>query len=144
MENYFSSFGYIGLMTFSFLAATILPVSSEAALTGALALKMHVVPVLLFTTIGNCAGVAFNYWLGWKGEEKLLRRHLKKKIVSHAYAVSQRWGKWSLLLSWLPIIGDPLTFLAGVLKIPFGLFVVVTFTLRFLRYLLIVNIFYMI
>lgn len=61
---------YLSLMTFSFLAATIIPVSSEAALAAALALGKNSIPALIFATLGNCAGVAFNYWLGWKGEEK--------------------------------------------------------------------------
>jgi len=85
--------------------------------------------------------VAFNYWLGWKGEEKLLHKHLQKKSVARAYRITQRWGKWSLILSWLPVIGDPITVLAGILRIKFTLFVAVTFSLRFLRYLLIVGIF---
>jgi membrane protein YqaA with SNARE-associated domain len=141
MTEYLSSYGYVGLMAFSFLAATIIPVSSEAALVGALALDMQPISALFFATIGNCAGVAFNYWLGWKGEEKLLHKHLQKKSVVRAYAMTQRWGKWSLLLSWLPVIGDPITILAGVLKVNLGLFVAVTFPLRFLRYLFIAGFF---
>lgn len=140
MTEYLSSYGYVGLMAFSFLAATIVPVSSEAALASALALDMRLLPVLLFATMGNCAGVAFNYWLGWKGEEKLLHKHLQKKAVSRAYKITQRWGKWSLLLSWLPVIGDPITILAGVLKVDVVLFAAVTFPLRFLRYLLVAGI----
>jgi len=141
MTEYLTHFGYAGLMSFSFLAATILPFSSEAALATALALKMPPWPALLFATIGNCAGVTFNYWLGWKGEEKLLHQHLQKKAVARAYAITQRWGKWSLLLSWLPVIGDPLTILAGVWRMNFGLFAAVAFTLRFLRYLVIAGFF---
>lgn len=133
--------GYLSLMAFSFLAATIIPVSSEAALATTLALEMNPIPALLFATIGNCAGVAFNYWLGWKGEEKLLHKHLHKKSVARAYAMTQRWGKGALLLSWLPVIGDPITILAGVVKVNFGFFVAVTFPLRFLRYLFIAGFF---
>lgn len=141
MTEYLVHFGYAGLMSFSFLAATILPVSSETVLAAALALKMPPWPALLFATVGNCAGVAFNYWLGWKGEEKLLRQHLQKTAVARAYRMAQRCGKGSLLLSWLPVIGDPITIVAGVLKINFGLFAATAFTLRFLRYLLIAGFF---
>jgi len=141
MTDYLSTYGPIGLMAFSFLAATIVPVSSEAALASALALDMPPKSALIFATIGNCAGVAFNYWLGWKGEEKLLHKHLQKKSVARAYRITQRWGKWSLLLSWLPVIGDPITILSGILRINFTLFVGVTFALRFLRYLFIVGLF---
>ena len=141
MTNLIENFGYAGLMLFSFFAATVLPMSSEAALAGALALKMPVVPALIFATVGNCAGVACNYWLGSKIEEKLLHRHLQKNALTRAYGIMQRWGKWSLLLSWLPVIGDPITYLAGALKINFYLFMIVTFTLRFLRYLAIAGFF---
>ncbi len=134
-------YSYLSLTVFAFLAATIIPVSSEAALAATLALGTNPVPALIFATIGNCAGVAFNYWLGWKGEEKLLHKQLQKKPVARAYRITQRWGNWSLLLSWLPIIGDPITILAGVLRINLTLFVAVTFPLRFFRYLFIVGIF---
>ena len=133
-------YSYLSLTIFAFLAATIIPVSSEAALAATLALGTNPIPALIFATIGNCAGVAFNYWIGWKGEEKLLHKHLQKKHVAKAYRIIQRWGKWSLLLSWLPVIGDPLTILAGILRINFTLFVAVTFSLRFLRYFLIIAI----
>lgn len=114
--------GYLGLMAFSFLAATVIPVSSEAALAGGLASDMQPMLALLFATIGNCAGVPLNYWLGYKGEEKLLHKHLQKRGVAKAYEITQRWGKWSLLLSWLPVVGDPITILAGILRMNYGFF----------------------
>ena len=133
-------YSYLSLTVFAFLAATIIPVSSEAALAATLSLGGSAIPALIFATTGNCAGVAFNYWLGWKGEEKLLHKLLQKKSIDRAYRITQRWGNWSLLLSWLPIIGDPITILAGVLRINFTLFAAVTFALRFLRYFLIIAI----
>jgi len=134
-------YSYLSLTVFAFLAATLIPVSSEAALATALSLGSSPIPALIFATIGNCAGVAFNYWLGWKGEEKLLHEYLQKKSVARAYQITRKWGKWSLLISWLPIIGDPITILAGVLRINFTLFVALSFPLRFLRYLFIVELF---
>ena len=141
MTEYIFNFGYIGLLLFSFMAATIIPVSSETAVASALDLEMQPVPVLLFATIGNCSAVLFNYWLGYKGEEKFLQRHLQKKAVAKAYSITKRWGKWALLLSWLPVIGDPITILAGVIKINLGLFIGVSFTLRFMRYVFILGLF---
>ncbi|MCH7754039.1 DedA family protein [candidate division KSB1 bacterium] len=134
-------YSYLSLTVFAFLAATLIPVSSEAALATALSLGSSPIPALIFATMGNCAGVAFNYWLGWKGEEKLLHEYLQKKSVARAYQITRKWGKWSLLISWLPIIGDPITILAGVLRINFTLFVAISFPLRFLRYLFIVELF---
>jgi membrane protein YqaA with SNARE-associated domain len=141
MMYFIDDFGLLGLMLFSFLAATVLPVSSEAALAAALALKMPAIPALAYATIGNCAGVVFNYWVGSKVEEKLLHQHLQKRPLARAYGIMQRWGKWSLLLSWLPVIGDPITYLAGALRINFNLFIFVASSLRFLRYLVIAGFF---
>jgi membrane protein YqaA with SNARE-associated domain len=141
MTNLITNFGYLGLLLFCFFAATILPVSSEAALAAALAMKIPAIPALTFATIGNCAGVACNYWVGSKVEEKLLHQHLQKKSLAHAYNLMHRWGQWSLLLSWLPVIGDPITYLAGFLRMNFGLFFIVASLLRFLRYLAIAGIF---
>jgi len=141
MTNLIVDFGYPGLMVFCFLAATVLPVSSEAALIAALALKMPAMPALAFATIGNCAGIVFNYWVGSKVEEKLLHQHLQKNTLARAYNIMQRWGKWSLLLSWLPVVGDPITYLAGVLRMNFYLFFIVASALRFLRYLAVAGFF---
>jgi membrane protein YqaA with SNARE-associated domain len=141
MNSFITSFGYFGLAIFCFFAATVLPVSSEAALAAALALKMPALPALAFATIGNCAGIMFNYWVGSKVEEKLLHQHLQKKPLARAYDMMQRWGKWSLLLSWLPVIGDPITYLAGVLRMNFYLFFSVAALLRFLRYLAVAGFF---
>jgi membrane protein YqaA with SNARE-associated domain len=135
------NFGLLGLLLFSFFAATVLPVSSEAALAAALMLKMPAAPALIFATVGNCAGIILNYWVGSKVEEKLLHQHLQKKPLARAYQIMQRWGKWSLLLSWLPVIGDPITYLAGALRINFNLFIFVASSLRFLRYLVIAGFF---
>ncbi len=141
MAFFIDNFGLPGLMLFSFFAATALPVSSEAALAAALALKMPVMPALAYATAGNCAGIVFNYWVGSKVEEKLLRQHLQKKPLGRAYNLMQRWEKWSLLLSWLPVIGDPITYLAGALRINFYLFIFVASSLRFLRYLVVAGFF---
>lgn len=141
MTNLIVNFGYLGLLLFCFFAATVLPVSSEAALAAALALKMPVIPALAFATVGNCAGIGFNYWVGSKVEEKLLHQYLQKKPLARAYHLMQRWGKWSLVLSWLPVIGDPITYLAGALRMNFYLFFIVATLLRFLRYLVVAGFF---
>lgn len=132
---------YLGLLAFSFLAATIIPVSSEAALATTLAFGGNPAKALIFATLGNCAGVALNYWIGFLSHEKLLQKHLRKKSVARAYKITRRWGPWSLLLSWLPVVGDPITVVAGGVKIPFGRFTLVVFPLRLLRYVFIIGFF---
>lgn len=141
MYFFITNFSSLGLGIFCFFAATVLPVSSEAALAAALALKMPVLSALAFATIGNCAGIIFNYWVGTKVEEKLLHQHVQQNVLAKTYSVMQRWGKWTLLLSWLPVIGDPITYLAGVLRMNFYLFFSVAAVLRFLRYLAVTGFF---
>ncbi|MBZ9935413.1 DedA family protein [Mesorhizobium sp. BR1-1-16] len=115
-----------GLFTAAFLAATLLPAQSEAVLI-ALLLKGDVAPWLLVATAsaGNVLGAIVNWLLGRFLEHF---RHRSWFPVSEAALVrAQRWyhkvGRWSLLLSWLPVVGDPLTVVAGTLREPLGSFV---------------------
>lgn len=133
VENY----GYLGLFLFSLAAATILPISSESALAGALLLKMNPLQVLLWATIGNCLGTVINYFMGqWIGQKWLDKRI--SKTNERAFKLTKQYGWWSLLLSWLPVIGDPLTIMAGVLRWNFINFMLIVFPLRFIRYYIIV------
>jgi len=132
---------YLSLMAFSFLAATTVPVSSEAAMATTLAFGSNPVKALVFATIGNCAGVTLNYRIGFVSRETFLQKHLQKKSVARAYKITRKYGTWSLILSWLPVIGDPITIIAGGLKVPFALFALVTFSLRALRYIFIIGFF---
>ncbi|MBN2816288.1 MAG: DedA family protein [Campylobacterales bacterium] len=96
---------------------------------------MPFINALLFASLGNVLAIFFNYYLGYyfflKTQEKLLSSRFGKK----AYELGHRYGYWALLLSWLPLIGDPLTVVAGVLRLRFVWFVVIAGTLRVLRYL---------
>jgi membrane protein YqaA with SNARE-associated domain len=131
--NFIEEYGYWGLLLFCLLAATIVPISSEGAVAGALALKMKALPVLVWASVGNILGTVVNYffgiWIGQKWVEKKIAKSTKK-----AYEIAHNYGWWSLLLSWLPIIGDPITIAAGVLRWNFVLFSVIVFSLRILRY----------
>ena len=131
-----------GLLCLSaFLSATLLPGSSEAVLLGML-VNGQGSPVILviFATLGNVAGAAVNWGLGRFFE------HLKDKswfpikppAMARAQAWFTRWGLWSLLLSWVPVIGDPLTLVAGVLRVPFGRFLVLVTIGKVARYGLLV------
>ena len=109
---------YPGLFLTAFLAATVLPAQSEALLV-ALLLADHP-PWLLVAvaTAGNVLGSVVNWWLG-RGIERFRERRWFP-VGPDALARAQRWyarvGKWSLLLSWVPVIGDPLTLVAGVMR----------------------------
>ena len=110
------------LFASAFLAATILPLSSEIALGSMAAAGLaSKTSLLLAASTGNTLGSVANWLLG----RFLLRwRHhrlfpVRAQSLERAAATFRRYGLWSLLLAWLPIIGDPLTLAAGVLRAPF-------------------------
>jgi membrane protein YqaA with SNARE-associated domain len=114
--------GYVGLFLSAFLAATVLPFSSEAVLAG-LAVSGHFQAGWLFAvaTAGNVLGSAVNWGLGrfclsWRERRWF---PVKEPALARATRLFNRWGVFSLLFAWVPVIGDPLTFLAGVLRTPF-------------------------
>ena len=122
----------------AFLSATLLPGSSEAVLLGLLASGQGSPAVLvLFATLGNVAGAVVNWRLGWFFE------HYKDKswfpiqaaAMTRAQVWFARWGQWLLLLSWVPVIGDPLTVVAGVLGVDFTRFVVLVTLGKAARYI---------
>ena len=119
----------IGLFSAAFLAATVLPAQSEGILVWLLSLKKYnPVWLLAAATAGNVAGAAVNWWLG-----KYAARFRDKKWFpfspaefAKAERFFQKYGVWSLLLAWVPIVGDPLTLAAGALGVrflPFALLV---------------------
>lgn len=113
---------YLGLFLAAFLAATIVPAQSEAVLVGLiLAGDQPVLPLLLVATAGNVLGSVVNWLLGRFIEHFRDRPWfpVRQDKLARAEAWYRRFGIWSLLLSWVPIIGDPLTVVAGVLRTPF-------------------------
>tara|TARA_R110000868_G_scaffold267154_1_gene526425 strand:- start:494 stop:964 length:471 start_codon:yes stop_codon:yes gene_type:complete len=127
---------YTGLFLASFAAATILPMQSEAVLVGLLLADYS--PWLLITvaSVGNALGSVINWSLG-RGIERFRDRPwfpASETKVERAQNWYRRYGKWSLLLSWVPIIGDPLTIIAGVLREPFPAFLVLVTIAKTGRY----------
>jgi membrane protein YqaA with SNARE-associated domain len=127
---------YLSLFGVSFLAATIIPFYSEVALVGLLAAGYDPFLLWLFATAGNTLGAVVNWVLG----RYLLHFEHKRwfpfpSSELHRY---QRWyqhfGVWSLLLSWLPFGGDALTFIAGIMKVNLGIFVILVGLGKGLRY----------
>ncbi len=112
---------YGTLFAVSFAAATLLPAQSEVLLAGLIAAGRYNLPLLLFVaTAGNTLGAVVNWVLGRFMESFRHRRWFpdSEKALDRAEAWFNRWGKWSLLLSWAPFVGDPLTVVAGVLREP--------------------------
>jgi len=135
------SFGPFGLFLSAFLAATLLPFSSEAALAAALAAGMDKTVALTAASAGNLLAVLLNYALGYWLYEKSHARLERSKAGRLALHYGHTYGYWALLLSWLPIIGDPLTLVAGLVRLNLVWFLVIAGTLRVLRYWLIAQAF---
>ncbi len=127
-----------GLFAIAFVAATILPAQSEAALVGLLVLgKQSPVLLVIVATIGNVLGSAVNWLLGRWIEHYRHRRWfpVSEQALDRATGWYRRWGRWSLLLSWAPIGGDALTVAAGVLREPFWSFLLLVTIAKAGRYI---------
>ena len=128
---------YLGLALSACIAATLLPMQSEAALVALLALEPRAVYTLvLVASVGNILGSQINWWLGTQLQRWQNRRWfpVKPTQLQCAQLWYQRYGRWSLLLSWMPIIGDPLTLIAGVLREPFWRFTLLVSVAKTARY----------
>ena len=126
---------YLTLFVVSFLSATLLPMGSEALLLYDISQNHTPILLWIFATVGNTLGSIVNYWLGLKGEAYLERKgQLSVEMTKKARDYFAQYGGWALLLSWVPIIGDPLTFIAGVLRYNFKYFVLIVFVAKGLRY----------
>ncbi|MBF0348901.1 MAG: DedA family protein [Magnetococcales bacterium] len=123
----------------AFLAATLLPLPSEFMLTFLATGHQHPFFILWATaTLGNVAGAVFNWFLGRSLLHHQHRRWFpfSPSALDAARQRFSRHGAWWLLLSWLPVIGDPLTFAAGVLRIPLARFLLLVTLGKGGRYLL--------
>lgn len=129
----------VSLFFASFAAATLLPAQSEAVLAGLIALgKQPVGLLILVASLGNVLGSVANWLLG-RGIERFEGRRwfpVPPAALARAKVQYARWGYWSLLLSWAPLIGDPLTVVAGVMHEPFWRFLALVTLAKAGRYLL--------
>jgi len=131
-----AGYGYLGLFLSSFLAATILPFSSEVVLGVLLSYDISPYGTIFTATTGNVLGSVVNYGLGVWGSGRLLNKlfGISRVEIEKAETRFKKYGIFSLLFAWVPIIGDPLTVVAGMLKLNFFLFVLLVGIGKFLRY----------
>lgn len=130
--------GYAALFGAAFVAATLIPAQSELLLSAMLLSRQYDNGTLLIVaTLGNVMGSTVNWALG-----RFLTRYRSKPWFPFSPAAIERaerwygrWGIWSLLLSWAPVVGDPLTFAAGLLRTPLHWFVIVVTIAKGGRYL---------
>lgn len=125
-----------GLFMAAFLAATLLPAQSEAVLV-ALLLEGHSPwRLVAVASVGNVLGSTVNWWLGREivrfGDRRWFP--VKPAALERARRWYARWGRWTLLLSWMPVIGDPLTLAAGMMRERFAVFLALVAFAKTLRY----------
>lgn len=140
MESFWIEYGYLGLFLASFLAATILPFSSEVLVALMLTGPYSVAGVIFSATMGNWLGGLSSYGLGylakWNWIEKYLRVS-KEKVFSFRQRI-ERYGALLAFLCWLPFIGDVLAVALGVFRTSWQKVFFWMLLGKFLRYLAIV------
>jgi len=129
---------YISLFFIAFLSGSLLPLGSEGLLIYDIESGYNIFLLLSFATFGNVLGSVLNYYLGLKGEEFLLNKgYMNYSTYVKAKYRFKKFGSFALLLSFMPIIGDPLTFIAGALKYNFKWFLILVTISKASRYLFI-------
>ena len=128
---------YLTLFITAFISGSLFPLGSEALLIYDIKSGHSFFWVIFVATIGNTIGAVLNYYLGLKGEAFLERKgYLKKDQMKKAKDRFKRYGALALLLSPLPIIGDPITFVAGIMHYNFKKFFIIVLFAKFIRYLI--------
>ncbi len=136
MLEHWIAYSLPALFLVSFGASTLLPLGSEWLLIALLLQGEAALPSVGIATLGNTLGAATNYLIGYLGSDWLTTRLLRISPKQRLRATGwyQRYGSWSLLFSWLPLVGDPLCLISGSLKtslLRFFLLVVIGKGLRY-------------
>lgn len=123
------------------IAATLIPAGSEIILVALVkSADINVTVLLLVATLGNVLGSVINWGLGWHILK--LKNHklfpFNEKQINKASDKYKKWGIWSLLLAWVPIIGDPLTLVAGIFRTKFLHFLILVTIGKAFRYIVII------
>lgn len=128
-------YGLSTVFVVAFVSATLLPLGSEPAVLGLLKLNPELFwPAILVATAGNTLGGAVSWWMGY-GAHRMMDTY--RGSATHVRAIDwlQRFGPKACLVSWLPVVGDPLCAVAGWLRMPFWPCVFYMAVGKFLRYL---------
>ena len=131
---------YLSLFFISFLAATILPFSSELTLAGLISTSNYDnLLLLVFASFGNVLGSVVNWFIGFYSRNLTTKKWFpfKETQIERSSKWFSKFGKWSLLFAWVPIVGDPLTFVAGLLRVRFFDFIILVAIGKVSRYLII-------
>ena len=131
---------YLSLFAISFLAATILPFSSELTLAGLIATSDYDnLLLLIVASFGNVLGSLVNWALGSYSRNLTKKKWFpfKETQIERSSKWFRKFGKWSLLFAWVPVVGDPLTLVAGILRVKFIDFIILVAIGKVSRYLIV-------
>ena len=131
---------YLSLFAVSFLAATILPFSSELTLAGLIATAVYDnLLLLILASFGNVLGSVVNWALGSYSRNLTTKKWFpfKETQIERSSKWFRKFGKWSLLFAWVPIVGDPLTLVVGILRVKFIDFIILVAIGKVSRYLIV-------
>ena len=131
---------YLSLFGISFLAATILPLSSELSLAGLISTSnFNNLLLLIAASLGNILGSVVNWFIGFYSRNFTSKKWFpfNEMQIVRSSKWFEKFGKWSLLFAWVPILGDPLTLVAGLLRVRFLDFIILVAIGKVSRYLII-------
>lgn len=134
------SYGYMGMLVAAFLAASIMPFSSEAVMVGLQAAGLDPIFLIVYGTIGNVLGSMFNYTIGRLGKMEWIEKylHVKKEDLDKAHRFMAGRGAWMGLLSVIPVVGDVITVALGLMRANVVIVVISVTISKLLRYVLLV------
>lgn len=140
MLNLLQQWGLVGLFLSSFLAATVVPFSSDVVFWGVLLAGANPVGCLVSASLGNWLGGLTSFAIGWLGKWEWIERwlHVSREKLEKQQDVVSRWGAWLALFTWLPFVGDIFAIALGFYKLPplrCALFMLLGKTLRFVLWL---------
>ncbi len=124
------------LFVVSFLAATVLPLGSEWLLVLMIAQGFSITETVITASVGNYVGSCTTFVIGLYGSTFIINKVLRidSTQLERAKRIYEKYGTWSLLMSWFPIIGDPICLVAGIFKVGWFRYSVLVFIGKFVRY----------
>ena len=115
------NFGYLGLFIGAFVAATLVPFSSDILLVGMLLAGGNIYITVIVATLGNWLGGLTSYWVGWLGKWEWIEKYfrIKRETLERHKAKVDRYGAWLALFTWLPLVGDIFAVALGFYRVRF-------------------------
>lgn len=138
MSQLFETTSYIGLLFVSIISGTFLPGPSDFAIFGMFTLDFTPWVVIAVATLGIMIARVINYYVGTLGEEYVVQKKgwLTPLQVARAKNIFSKYGDAAMLMTWIPLVDDPLTIVGGFFRINFARYILFTFIASLFRHYL--------